>query len=360
MNNYRIIDADCHVTEPSDLWQKSGDDALLVSPLFQSALQLGQVTDRLSPAVMRMNSALARDVLRYRINDYESASQAKAIRMLGAEMAFLYPTVGLWLFAIDEMDPRLTGACVRIYNDWLHDFCSYDPATLRGVGVVNQHAPEEMVPELRRIHSFGWKGVFMRPNPINGRTLSHPDYEPFWTECEQLDLAVGIHEGTCARVPTLGADRFDSYFARHTCSHPMEQMAALLALIDGGVLERHPRLRVAFLEAGGGWLPYWLWRMDRSYEGIGRVEIADNVKMPPSDYFRRQCYIAVEPEEPYLGALIDFIGTDCVIIGSDFPHHDHDPDVMKDAVAWEGRLPKTAVRKLLWDNPARLYGIADA
>jgi predicted TIM-barrel fold metal-dependent hydrolase len=359
VNSYRIIDADCHVLEPVDLWRSSGDPTILASPLFQHGLRSSQYTDRM-PAGARNPAVIVRDLLRYGISAYDSESVAKAIRVLGAEMAFLYPTVGGFLFAVDEMEPDVAGACIRVYNDWLRDFCSHDPGLLRGVGAVNRHDPEEMVPELRRIHGFGWKAVVVRPNPIKGRTLSHPDYEPFWSECERLDVAVGIHGGTFARVPTIGADRFESSFARHTSSHPMEQMVALLTLIDGGVLERHPRLRVAFLESGGGWLPYWLWRMDRMVHELDTSEIADNVKMPPSDYFRRQCYIAVEPEEPYLGALLDFLGSDRIIIGSDFPHHDHDPDVMKDAVALEGRLPKTAVRKMLWDNPARLYGVADA
>jgi uncharacterized protein len=358
MNGYRIIDADCHVMEPSNLWQESGDPVISASSLFHDKFDVSRYTNGALSAedVRKVGAFVVRDMLRYGISCYDSASQAKAIGVLGAEMAFLYPTLGIWVFAMDEMEAGVASACVRVYNDWLRDFCSYDPAVLRGVGVVNRHDPDDMVSETLRIHSFGWKAVVIRPNPIKGRTLSHPDYEPFWNECERLGIAVGIHEGTFARVPTIGADRFHTAFARHTVSHPMEQMAALLALIEGGVLERHPRLRVAFLESGGGWLPYWLWRMDRSYRLMG-WQIADNVKMPPSDYFRRQCYIAVEPEEPYLPALIDFLGTDRIVIGSDFPHPDHDPDVMKDAVALEDRLSRAVVSKLLWDNPARLYGV---
>jgi len=83
-----------------------------------------------------------------------------------------------------------------------------------------------------------------------------------------LDMAVGIHEGTHSRLPTTGAERFNSRFALHACSHPMEQMMALLALIEGGVLERHRRLRVAFLESGCGWLPYWLWKLDEEYKNL--------------------------------------------------------------------------------------------
>lgn len=115
-----------------------------------------------------------------------------------------------------------------------------------------------MVKELHRMANLGWKAVFLRPNPVKGRILSDPAYEPFWTACEDLDMAVGIHEGNHSRLSTTGAERFNSRFALHACSHPMEQMMALLALIEGGVLERHRRLRVAFLESGCGWLPYWL------------------------------------------------------------------------------------------------------
>jgi predicted TIM-barrel fold metal-dependent hydrolase len=78
--------------------------------------------------------------------------------------------------------------------------------------------------------------------------------------------------------------------------------------------------------------------------------------MKPSDYFRRQCFVSVEPTEPYLGPLMDFIGSDNIIIGSDFPHMDHDPNVMRDALALEATLSRGVVQKLLWDNPRRLYG----
>jgi uncharacterized protein len=356
---YRVIDADCHVMEPLSLWRERLEPELRAhAPSRAMEVDGRSVLDRLSAEVSRrMPDVKVRDLMNYGITGYDAASQAKAVRTLGAEMAFLYPTIGLWLFSIDDMDAKTAGACIRVYNDWLREFCSGSGGVLRGVGFVNRHDPEEMVPELRRIHSFGFKAVAMRPNPIKGRLLSDPGYEPFWSACEELDMAVGIHEGTYARVPTIGADRFESHFGRHASSHPLEQMLALLALIEGGVLERHPRLRVAFLEAGGGWVPYWLWRLDRTYQGAGRWEVEQNVRMPPSDYFRRQCFVAIEPEEPYLGALIDFIGTDQIILGSDFPHHDHDPDVIREAVALQERLSPATVRKLLWDNPARLYGL---
>jgi len=357
-HRYRIIDADCHVWEPTDLWDRYLEPEFRTHSVGANSFVDGEkITNKISSKLRAFNPMVQeRDLLIYGITGYDAASVAKAIRVLGAECAFLYPSIGGWLFAVDSMDAALAGAFVRAYNSWLRDYCEFDPALMRGVGAINRHAPDEMVPELRRIASFGWKAVVLRPNPIKGRLLSDPAYEPFWSECEKLNIAVGIHEGSHARVPSTGADRFDSRFAMHACSHPMEQMMASLALIEGGVLERHPGLRVAFLEAGGGWVPYWLWRLDREYHDLS-WEVAETVKMKPSEYFRRQCFVAIEPTEPYLASLIDFIGEDNIILGSDFPHPDHDPDVVKDAIKLESALSSSTVRKLLWDNPARFYAL---
>lgn len=358
LNGYKIIDADCHVLEPIDLWNKYLEPAFKDHAPSQNMIVNGEpihhkVTAQLWGAGVK---TMERDYTKYGIDNYDPESQVKALKVLGIDIAFLYPTIGVWLFAVDTMEAQLAGAFIRAYNNWLHDFCDYDPQILRGVGAINRHAPAEMVPELQRIAEFGWKAVVMRPNPIKGRLLNDPDYEPFWTECERLGIAVGIHESTHARVPTAGSERFNTRFAMHACSHPLEQMMALLTLIEGGVLERHPKLRVAFLESGCGWLPYWLWRLDREYKDLA-WEVKDNVKMKPSDYFRRQCFIAMEPSESYLAEVIDYIGTDNIILGSDFPHLDHEPEIIKETIALEERLSKKTIQKILWENPMRFYGI---
>lgn len=77
----------------------------------------------------------------------------------------------------------------------------------------------------------------------------------------------------------------------------------------------------------------------------------------PSEYFRRQCFIAIEPSEPYLDRIIEFIGTDNLIFGSDYPHMDRNPEVVSEMVGLEERLSKHIVQKILWDNPTRFYGL---
>jgi predicted TIM-barrel fold metal-dependent hydrolase len=381
-DGHRIIDADRHVIEPIGMWKDYLEPAFrehapyleqeaIHEPLVERVARLGErglvpLPPRLMTSGEPVLSPLTeRTRIEVAIVAEQRAAQTAAgqdprahlavMDKEGIDAGFFYPTCASFLLGMDAMAPATAAAFARAYNDWLRDFCSVDPQRLRGVGLVSRHDPEDMVTELRRISSFGWTAVVLRPNPVKGRILSHPDYEPFWTECERRSIAVSIHEGTHSRLPTAGADRFTSRFAQHACSHPLEQMMALLALIEGGVLERHPTLQVAFLEAGVGWLPYWLWRLDEVEYGSLAAEVQGNVRMKPSDYFRRQCFVSLEPGEPYLPEVLRFIGEDSLLLGSDFPHFDHDLDIVDKTLALGACLPDGALEKLLWRNAARFY-----
>jgi hypothetical protein len=99
--------------------------------------------------------------------------------------------------------------------------------------------------------------------------ISDPMCEPFWTMAEELDFSIGFHEGSTTAMPTVGVDRFEDRAARHMISHTMEMMLAAMSVIWGVVVDRHPRLRIAFLESGGGWIAPWLDRMDRHFDDLG-------------------------------------------------------------------------------------------
>lgn len=357
LHGYKIIDADSHVIEPPQIWAKYlAPEFKHFAPSPDMKIHGEDIAEKISPQMREMgNKEMMQAHPHAYLHRYDPESHLQAMVQMGVDIAFIYPTYGLWLFAIDTMPAEVVGAFTYAYNTWLYEeFCSYAPDRLKGVGAINLHAPEQMVSELYRIADFGWKSVFVRPNPVKGRLLSDRTYEPFWTACEELGIAVGIHEGTHSRLPTTGADRFNTRFALHACSHPMEQMMALLALIEGGVLERHPQLKVGFLESGCGWLPYWLWRMDEEYKNL-HWEVKNHVKIPPSEYFRRQCFVSIEPSEPYLAQIIEYIGDDNLIFGSDYPHMDHQPDIVKSVVELEAQLSPETVQKIVWDNPTRFY-----
>lgn len=246
---FRTIDADGHVMEPAGMWQRFIDPALR-----ERAPRLVRdgnghtrilVDGRLSPRAEGANSVSGamQDAFAVRIRenlgayleaDYSPEAQVRALDQGGIDVSFLYPTQGLYTAAIDDLDPALALAICRAFNEWIVGFCGYAPERLRPVGMlVALHDPAAAVGEAERLAARGFKAVFVRPNPIHGRNLDDPAYEPVWAACERLGLAVGVHEGIGAHLPTAGADRFASFFAGHAASHPMEQMLAMAALIGG-------------------------------------------------------------------------------------------------------------------------------
>jgi predicted TIM-barrel fold metal-dependent hydrolase len=381
----RIIDADRHVIEPIEMWRQYLPPAYRDgAPTLQAIPPDGALARALrerAPANVRLPAILMLDgepvwakvseralldigrTLAERPGSLARGATPRghtgSMDETGIDLAFLYPSFASYLVAIDDMAADRAAAFARAYNDWLADFCSAGGSRLRPVGLISRHDPRTMVDELLRVVERGFRAVVLRPSPVKGRTLGHADFEPFYAACERHSIAVGVHDGTHARVPTAGSDRFETHFALHACSHPMEQMMAFLALLEGGVLERHPELRVGFLEAGCGWVPYWLCRLDElAYKYLGG-EVAEHVRREPSAYFRRQCYVTLDPfEGRYLADLLAHVGEDRVLFSTDFPHPDHDTDtdVVTQMTALAPALGESAVRRILWDNAARFYG----
>lgn len=133
----------------------------------------------------------------------------------------------------------------------------------------------------------------------------------------------------------------------------MEQMTAAASLILGGTLERHPQLRIGFMEAGCGWVPYWLERMDEHAEHY-RFEVP-YLKERPSDYFRRQRFVSFELEERAIPYVAETVGPQILVFASDFPHHDCIFPGAVDKIRERTDLDGELVTAVLRDNPQRLY-----
>jgi uncharacterized protein len=130
-------------------------------------------------------------------------------------------------------------------------------------------------------------------------------------------------------------------------------MYASLSMIQGGVCERFPALRVAFLEGNCAWVPYWLWRMDEHWEALENITNRRTPK-PPSDYFKRQCFVGMEADETPGKYAIDWGVSDNIVFSTDFPHPDSKfPNAVRTFV--DQPLTEDSKRKILWDNCARLY-----
>jgi predicted TIM-barrel fold metal-dependent hydrolase len=334
---YNVVDADGHVLEPLDLWDHymeprfrnraprlikdtDGKERLVIEEQVLGSAQAGLGG---AGGVGARQGVVAANTMEYREGrkgGFDPHARIPDMDADGIDAAFLYPTLGLFSGAIQ--DPELAAATCRAYNRWLADYCKAYPDRLFGIAMLPLQSVDLAVAEMRFAKKeLGFKGGFIRPNPYSSnKMVDDPMYEPFWAAAEDLDFAIGFHEGASGGMPQVGIDRFEGRGARHIITHTMEMMLACLAVIWGGVVERHPKLRVGFLESGGGWIAPWLDRMDRHFDDQGFND--SGLKTRPSELFRRNCWISFEPVEGSLRVLADYVGPSKIMWATDYPHPD--------------------------------------
>jgi uncharacterized protein len=367
----KVLDSDMHCMEPADLWERYIESAY--KPFAPRGLQeyIADLRIVIDGKTMPRHSSLrprsgggADDPFHKRRERFREAAergwdgrtQLEAMDTEGIDIAVVYPSRGLFAQAMDDLDPAFAAAIARAYNNWLHDYCAPDRARLLGAAMISPHDVRDAVEEAQRaVEQLGFRAVFVRPNPVKGRNWHDPYFEPLWTELERLHVPLGFHEGFGPYLPQIG-DRFGADLQMvHTACHPMEMMLAVISMIGGGVLERHPELRVAFLEGNCGWVPFLLWRLDEHYEVTFRRPDSP-LTLKPSEYFRRQCFVSVEADEDFVKQVIEAIGDDTIVFSTDWPHGD---SKYPQAVESFMKLPISdeSKRKILWDNCARYYGV---
>jgi predicted TIM-barrel fold metal-dependent hydrolase len=374
-DGFQVFDADAHVIEPFDLWQKYLPARFRDrAPVIEDQRGFGVTVDGIAintiakrkghlTAEQRQAEAAGgstrppRDYLA-QPSGFSGAGFLLDFDRIGIDRAVLFPSAGMFATADERVDPDLAVEIACGYNNWFVDFRQADPDRLRGAALVPQRHLAAACAEVERAAGLGFRAIYVRPNPYLGRNLNDPAYEPLYATVEATGLPLIVHEAAKPNLPQISADRFPNSHMRHMCEHPMEQMIACMSVTFGGVLERHPDLRVGFVESGCGWLPYWLERMDAHYaQSCLPVVNFDRpaLSMPPSEYFQRQCFISVDAAEAVVPCIIELHGDQSLVWSSDYPHGDgHYPDAV-DLFLATPKLSDEAKRHILWDNPNRLY-----
>ncbi len=360
-----IIDADGHVMEPESAWatlpdhrrpridrDARGYEHVLVGETEILAAPLGTLG---RPGSSFADRAEFRPLAAALPGGFDARARLIDMDAEGIDQAVLYPTLGLYFSVLD--DPATAVALSRAYNDWLASYCAHDPRRLFGAALLPLQDPKAAALELARaVTELGFVAGFVRPNPCLGRSLPDAEYTALWYAAEELGVPIAVHEGSSVLVPTLGADRPFNALVYHAASHAFEQMLACAQLIAFGVLERHPDLRLAFLDSSGGWAPFWLDRLD--VQASSFAAFCPNLALRPSEYFARQCSISFEVSEHTLPALAPLIGSDRIVWGSDYPHHDAifpgAVDAIRDTVA---PCPTATQARILGVNARHLYGL---
>ena len=372
---YRIIDSDMHIMEPPDLWQRYTDKK------YRDYAQVGVTSDNVRDlrtvhpdgrpwgapvrAASRPSQAGGHNYERnqklyvtHAERGWSTEVQLEAMDVEGLDVAVLFPTRGLHTLAEPFMDPPFAAALARAYNDWLYDFCAPAPDRLFGAAMVSPFDMDDAVAEVERaVKELGFRSVFMRSNQMTDKPWHAPFYDPLWSALEEYDIPIGFHEASSSGARQAGDHFGANTLLRRVFAQPVEQMMALASFCGGGVLERHPKLRAAFLEANCAWAPWLLWRLDEGYEREADVFVPE-LRMAPTEYFKRQCWISVEPDEEPAKYAIDWVGSDKMVFSTDYPHGDSKyPYAVSSFI--ELALPDEDKRKILWDNCASLYKLAE-
>jgi predicted TIM-barrel fold metal-dependent hydrolase len=393
-----VVDADGHVYEPEDLWTARMDATRwgdwiprrVVEDEYYDVVYTGGVVrgggrelqDQMAAAV-GMTAREFHDLTQslHREGGHDPKARLADMDAEGIDVSVLYPSQGMFFGPADPIpalhDVEFVSACERAYNEWLSEFCSADPARLYGIAAVPLQDPPRAVQELEyAVGELGLRGAFIRPSAyVDELPLNHPVYDPFWSACQNLDVPVALHPGVHVDTPgacrkfnlvmetenlmvsNMAMDEIHGGSALgQAVGNTVDMVVSLGRLLMGGVCERFPRLRIAFLESGGGWVPTQLERMDEQVEAFPLEKRW--LSMLPSEYFKRQCWVSFEPEEWNLAACAGFLGSDRVVWASDYPHpeyHDGVVDEVRESIA---ELDDDAQARILGTNAGELYGIS--
>ncbi len=372
-----MIDADGHVLEAPDLWERylepkyrdravrirKDDDGLEYLEIDGRPAKLVRrgtpsnlgIMDRFAGIQCPREATGSGYVDNASFGAMDAKERVQRLDIENLEKAILYPTLGLaWEAECEDLE--LAMAYARAYNRWIVDFCSDSGGRLVPVAHIPLGLPDLAEQELRRAAKDGVKGCFVPPYVWSRKAHGHPDHDRVFAAAQELDLPLGIHPAleplwaASTRFGRMtGADT--GFFQNVVAGNVIRE--AFTSLFQYGVFEKFPELRVVVLEIGAGWIGYWIERMDAVASTLFGKQLS--LRLRPSEYFRRQCWISGDPDERSLAGVVPFVGDDRFFWASDFPHPDHAPDYLPNLEELVALLPEAARPKILGESVRRCY-----
>jgi predicted TIM-barrel fold metal-dependent hydrolase len=293
-----------------------------------------------------------------------AAGRLALLDQFGLDASVLFPNYGLlwekWL-ADDRQAQR---ANARAYNRFLTDVCHDGKGRLYGVAHLMLHDPVWAVEEIHRVSAAGIRLAMVAPAPVDGKPLSHPDFDPVWQACSDHGVAPvfhvsgfesPLHPAWHVGETDDGGLLLDSIFLW------LAPAVALTNLILTGTLERFPVLRIGVVELTASWVPSFLLHLDGATDFFAERHGGPFLPLTerPSTYFFRQVRVAALPYE-MPNRLVKSVGEDTFMVGSDWPHAEGVGDPMVAADRAAAGLSDEARTKLLGSNAAWLLGLEGA
>ena len=362
MANYRVISADSHVEESGGEFQQR------VPLKYRHRLPHVEDIDGGKYLVIEGRKNRRLDIADSAVNEDDLDREFRQDPTGGTDIArrladqdrdgivgeVIYPNMCLSLFA--SPDPEFQLAVANAYNDWAVDIFGsrldrFSPAALIPVIDVPR-----AVQEVHRVAKLGYKSV-RAPIHLKRKPYSLTIYEPLWEVLEETGLTLNLHfiTGSEDHTPDRVGEEELGGFLTYMITAMAEGIYPATILVSSGILQRHPNLNFAIVECGAGWLPWVLYAMDDQYKRK-HMWIKPKLAMKPSEMFRRQGHTTFS-DDPVALRLLDFIGADTLLWGSDYPHDEgtfpHSRQVIERTLK---NIPEDDKRKIVAENAVKLYG----
>ena len=265
---------------------------------------------------------------------------------LGVDIQVVSTNVAFYKY---DQEVSLTTAIGVDCNNEVHQMTMDYPDRLSGLATLPMQDPKAAIAELERaVVKLGFKGAMINDH-VNGDTFDDPKFLPFWQAAEQMGAVLLIHQAS----PTLVVDRSTRYHLPNTIGNLVDRAVTFASFVFGGVMDKCPDLRVC-LAHGGGYTCFGAGRMDRGWQV--RSEAREQINQPPSSYLSKFYYDCLTHSEPALRMLINTVGIDRVVLGTDWP-----ADMRIDwPVSWVmglESLTQDEKEAILWKNLEKLLNL---
>jgi uncharacterized protein len=287
----------------------------------------------------------------------DAKERVQRLDLEGLKAAIIYPSLDLtWETECEDAD--YAQAMCRAYNRWIVDWCSDSGGRLIPVAHLSLGDPKAAAEELERAVKAGCKGGWVVQFTMTRKPHAHPDHDVLFAKAQELDVPLALHVSLEPQWALPGRYSLDYlrnkvFFQNVTASDANRH--ALASFMQFGTFDKFPKLKIAVLEVGSGWVSYWLDRMDAVYSSIMGRSVP--LKEKPSYYFRRNVWVSADPDEHALPAMMDLCGDDRFFWASDFPHPDHTGDYIEELEEVAEKLKAPARQKLLGENVEKAYNL---
>lgn len=373
--NTLYIDVDGHILEPSGLWEDYVEPAYRERTLkileddkgleylsvdgepssFARGGTLGalgaigqDVNPFLEPGRIKWEDALLP-------GGYDPHERVKVMNEEGIDKTLLYPSLGL-AWEADCKDPKLAAANCRAYNNWIFDFCRPYPERLIPVAHIPTLDVDEGLKEIKRTAKLGAKAAMVSGAIPGNRPLGGRYFDPMWQETQALGMPVTIHpsSGPNQILNNLYPDLADvtTWWVFIYAADDVKMQ--FTTFFNDGTFERFPDLKVVVLESGTGWLVPWIQRMDDKFEVNG---FTTPMKMKPSEYFQRNCWIAMDPDDKMTHFNVEHVGAEKLLWAYDYPHSDSVTEPKAKLDENLAPLQSTQREAIIGGSATTLYGL---